>query len=535
MTKTACRRVCLYLIIIAAMAIFPVLPVGAQSDLLKEIDMASPAEKDLSKAIDSATPSDEKTTSPAAAGNDLLKEMDMAAPSAAQPIPKTETPPSDAGTILASAAEELAGTLKKNLHGSIRLRAFHYFQNAAERDGADTRKDYATALVKFTDKVKVKNWDFNIGGWLEFGNEENTYAETFFNQAFPDWERRRHLLEINELFANYAAADYNVILGKKAVTNGLSTLFSPSDRLRPQDLNDPMDPKDLNRWQARLDYFIDAATLSAVFLPVYQDNKGPSDSSRWIGEKKQGDAIEADVYDANNANMQEDRPKITDNNFGYFLRGKTTYKGWDLFASYYHGPNPFYVVREEQRPGPIPGTTQPVRIKEIIKVDTWATGFSTTHEKWEFHGEALYNYSYSGKDDSYFSYVGGATYTIDDWAKKVGLEKIDITVEYANEIVTNFQNAEGYVSSSKKSRLGRNDILSRVNLEYNDKLSFQFLSNFTLTYGAEGRYQKFLTKYKFRDGLIGKLGLEIFGGQPDSLYGRWYRNDRVIAELEYSF
>lgn len=539
----ASRRFILYLTIFMTILLSNVCPAAAQEDLLKEIDTVAPANNgkpaagdgdDLLKEIDAGTTPAAGPSAPST-GNDLLKEMDTAQPDTGKPGPKAKAPKPDFGMVIASASEELADTLHKNLHGSLRLRAFHFFQNAAEREGADTRKDYGTALLKFTDKVKVNNWDFNIGGWLEFGNEENTYAETFFHQAVPDWERRRHLFEINELFTNYSGTNYNLVLGKKAVTNGLSTLYSPADRLRPQDLNDPMDPKDLNLWQARLDYFTDSTTLSAAFLPVYQTNKMPSESSRWMGERKQGDALEADMYDSGNLNMQEDRPKLTDNNFGYFLRGKTTYKGWDLFASYYHGPNPFYVVREEQRATAVPGVTEPVRIKEVIKVDTWAAGFSTTHEKWEFHGEAIYNYSYDGKDDNYLSYVGGATYTIDDWAKKVGLEKIDITAEYANEIITNFQNAAGYVSSSKKSRLGRNDILSRVNLEYSDKLSFQFLSNFTLTYGAEGRFQKFQTKYKFRDGLTGKLAVEIFGGQSDSLYGRWYRNDRAIVELEYSF
>ena len=165
----------------------------------------------------------------------------------------------------------------------------------------------------------------------------------------------------------------------------------------------------------------------------------------------------------------------------------------------------------------------------------YAAGFNTTYESWEFHGEVVYNFSYDRKDDDYFNYVGGFTYTFDDFAKKLWLEKIEFTAEYANEIITRVQNAANFVSSSKKSRLGRNDILSRINFEYNNKLSFQFVCNFLVDQIDYGRFQRLEAKYKLRDGLISKLAGEFFGGQNDSTYGRWQKNDRIILEFEYSF
>ena len=464
--------------------------------------------------------------------DDLLKEMDK----------PTEAAPTDQkGKEKAAQAEAKPPTefakLVDNFHGSLRLRGVHYWQNPPEREGADTRNDFGNALFKFSDKVNYKNFALNVGGWVEYGNEENTYSGTSFSEFWQDMDRRRRILDISDLYINYSRETFNFLIGKKTLTNGMSTLYLPSDRMRPQDLNDPMDVKDLNIWQARLDYDVaEATTLTAAFLPVYQPQKTPSDTSRWMGERKQGDSMEFDLYDAGNANMREDVPKFSDTNFGYFARFKKKgFHGWDLFASFYHGPNPFYVVREEQVPGPTPGTTVSQRIKEVVKVDDYAAGFSTTYESWEFHGEVVYNYSYDRKDDDYFNYVAGFTYTFDDFAKKLWLEKIDVTVEYANEIITRVQNAPTYVSSSKQSRLGRNDILSRINFEYNNKLSFQFVCNFQVNQIDYGRFQRLEAKYKLRDGLISKLAGEFFGGQSDSLYGRWQKNDRIILEFEYSF
>jgi len=486
-------------------------------------------EDDLLKEMDKAAP---KSSEQKGQEDDLLKEMDKAGEAA----PQDQKGKEQVAQAEAKRPTELS-KLVDNFHGSLRLRGMHYWQNPPERDGADTRNDFGNALFKFSDKTGYKDFTLNVGGWVEYGNEENTYSGTSFSEFWQDMDRRRRILDISDLYINYSRETFNFLIGKKTLTNGMSTLYLPSDRMRPQDLNDPMDVKDLNLWQARMDYDVaEATTLTAAFLPLYQPQKTPSETSRWMGERKKGDSTEFDLYDAGNANMKEDVPIFSDTNFGYFARFKKKgFHGWDLFASFYHGPNPFYVVREEQVAGPIPGTTKPQRIKEVVKVDDYAAGFSTTYESWEFHGEVVYNYSYDRKDDDYFNYVGGFTYTFDDFAKKLWLEKIEFTLEYANEIITRVQNAETYVSSSKQSRLGRNDILSRINFEYNNNLSFQFVCNFQVNQIDYGRFQRLEAKYKLRDGLITKLAGEFFGGQSDSLYGRWQKNDRLILEFEYSF
>jgi hypothetical protein len=186
-------------------------------------------------------------------------------------------------------------------------------------------------------------------------------------------------------------------------------------------------------------------------------------------------------------------------------------------------------MREETEGG------KKVRIKETVKVGNYAAGFSTTYKKWEFHGEALYNFSYDGKDDNYVSYLGGATYTIDELAKKIWLEQIDLTVEYGGEIITREQDAPNYTQSSRKTRLGKNDLYCRANFKYNEDLSVEYVSNFELEENESGRYQKVQSKYRLRDGLIWKVAVEFFNGSDNSYYGRWYRNDRILTEIEYSF
>jgi len=409
-----------------------------------------------------------------------------------------------------------------NLEGSIRLRGHVFYRDPVDREGVDRRNPVGEALLRFntwtgSDKVRL-----TLAGWLEAGTQQDTYDGML---RWPqDKDRQRHYLDLNELYVSLFQDSYDITIGKKIFQNGISTLFSPADRYRPADSNDPMDPKDLGIWQTRADYYLDKYTFTAVILPIYTPAKQPSAHSRWSDTT--GDF---DIYDKDTTNqeVEEDFPAISINNVGYFARLKTTLAGWDLFVSGYHGLNPYYVLREEQRGG----TTY--TIKENIKVGNYAAGFSTTYKKWEFHGETLFNFSYDGKDDHYFTFVGGFTYTIDEWARKIFMEKIDITIEYANEVITKEQYADGYVESSRKGRLGRNDIFTRFNFKYDKDLSFQYISDFE--FAPSGRYNKIQSEYKIRPGLLWTMAAEFFNGKDDSYYGRWARNDRFITALKYSF
>ncbi|HPK52882.1 MAG TPA: hypothetical protein PK114_00385 [Smithellaceae bacterium] len=457
---------------------------------------------------------------------DLLKELDteISAEKSTDPLKDIDK--------ATAAAEPKKSTIKdqfvSHLSGSLRLRGMYFFRDPQERDDADMNNVMGEAMLKVSDWVGGEKWRVDVTAWAEGGSQKDTYASVFY--SLQDNDRRRKYFEVNELFLTLNQPDYNVTLGRKIFPNGLSTLYSPSDRLRPKDMNDPTDQKDYGIWQARLDYFLGQATVTAAVLPVFQSNKQPSETSRWMGSKRSNDNRDYDFYDDGSSNKREDDPaNITVNNIGYFARYKNTYKGWDLFFSVYHGPNLYYVMREETR------GTEKIRIKETVKVGNYAAGFSTTYKKWEFHGELLLNYSYDGKDDQYASGLAGATYTIDDLAKRIGLEQIDLTLEYGGEFVFRDQYANGYVQSSRKTRLGRNDIYSRANFKYNEDLSFEYVANFEMDNNDGGHYQKFQSKYRLREGLIWKTALELFNGSDNSYYGRWYRNDRLVMELEYSF
>ncbi len=421
-------------------------------------------------------------------------------------------------------------SLAKNLNGDVRLRFHHFWYKPDYREGIDKKFNVTEIRLKFSSYSTIGDLRLDFSGWVEAGAQDDTYAG--ISKVFQDKDRERRYVELSEIYLTYSMSDADLTIGKKIFKNGLSTLYSPADRHMVKDLNDPMDTKDFGLWQVKLDYYWGDYSFTCAILPVFQNSKSPSIYSRWTSSVSDEDEeSDSDFYsledDKDKSEVKDRDPGIKLRNIAYFVKAKGTIRGWDLFLSMYQGLNPYYVLKEEKV------GQKTYYIKKNIFIGEYAGGFSTTYKKWEFHGELLYNHSYDTKDDNYFNYVIGATYTIDDWLKKLHLKKMVITVEYAGETVIHEQSAKNYTKSSQETRAGRNDIFSHIRLDVSDDLIFKYESNFELP--KKGRVNKFVSEYKFKSGLKWRTGLEFFYGKKRSYYGRWRKNDRIITEFIYPF
>ena len=200
---------------------------------------------------------------------------------------------------------------------------------------------------------------------------------------------------------------------------------------------------------------------------------------------------------------------------------------WDVFASAYHGPGFYPVIKVEDR-----GNVVAI-IMENPNVFNFAAGFSTTWKDFELHGEALYNRTDKHRDDSYINYVGGVTYTDRDFARKLHLDRIDLTVEYAGEVITSDQNCRGYIVNSRYARIGRDDIFASARIGVNDDISLHYLAD--IVFWNKSRFHRVGASYRIRSGLVLGLDFEFFDGDRLSYFGRWRNNDRVITTLKWSF
>ncbi len=487
---------------------------------------------------------------------DLLDELDTLMDSGQEDGTKKEAVKAD---------QEIGDQISKHFLGELRLRGYGFFKDSPNPSPFVDDSDYVgEVLLKGSTWVQRDFWSVHASGWFEAGTQEDTYTWDGIGFLPRDRNRERNHLELNELYLTLSGENKDLTLGRKVFRPGISTIYSPSVRYRFLDLNDPLDWKDLGAWQATLDYYSGDTTFTGSIRPVYQPTKIPSSQSRWMLGSFGTDApgigpgglpnfnfnilpgsfdelvgilyyfwnliIGGDLGNAlagRNVIFQYDIPDYDPEDYGYYGRVKTTFGLWDVYGSVYHGPGIYPVLRYADL-----GNVVAV-VGEIPNVFNLSSGFSTTYKGFEFHGEALYNRTEDNKDDDYINYVVGVTYSDQVYVRKLGIERADVTVEYAGEKITRDPDPNERTISSRDARLGRDDIFVNLLLMVRDDLRFHYLGD--IVFWNRSQFHRFGGTYRIRPGLNLGLNFEFFSGDETSYFGRWRDNDRVIATLTWSF
>jgi hypothetical protein len=447
---------------------------------------------------------------------------------------RAQSDPFAAFAALETAAAEAAakpesgpvGKLAENLSGSAVLQYTAFFNDREKQTGSDNKNHFWNTVLNLETWTGGTDWRVDVSGWLQNGSQDKTFSgiSPYKGRLFRDTDDMDHrYITLNELYMTLNFNSWDLILGKKILKNGLAAIYSPADKLRPAAGFDPLNARDLGVWLAQADLYRGDYTWTLAVLPVYQPDKVPHTSSRWVNAPA-GQPPESDY------------PDIDPKNFGWFSRVKTTKSGWDLFASLYTGPGRQYVMKQT---GPL---TAERRVPDVINP---AAGYSTTRGRWEFHGEVAYTDSLRGQDQDFISCVQGTTLTIDgDRVSALGLEQILATFQVAWEWRTGDQTATDFITTSDSTRAGQSDLISRLQFKINSDLSLEYNSHIILE--KWGYANRFGGSWKQNSHLTWRAGAEFFGGSAGGgpaaglnnlgvNYGGWKRNNRLVASLEYKF
>jgi hypothetical protein len=437
----------------------------------------------------------------------------------------------------ASSISMILDKFSTNLTGSLGLKNKYFIHPRKDNSQTENqnRKQWSgEALLNFSTNTGLESWQLNFGGWLETGTQDQKYSG--YSQWLQDKDIKSHVLELNELYLQIFFSDFDLTIGKKIFKNGISTIYSPTDRYSPRDYHDPVATKALGSWLLRIDYYLEEMSLAAAVLPVFQPSKLPGKNSYWMAGYQDYDLLMYNVSFSTDS-IYEDLPEVNIENISYFIKGGKKAKGWDLFSCIYYGINPFYVLALQDfssgQQNSIPQASSIHLIKKNVKVITAATGFSTIIYNIEFHGEGLYNHSKNRKEDSYLHYVAGFTWTIDEAVQKIGLDRVDLVFEYIGTQITRKQSAPGYIRGFSDYGIGRDDLVSRLYLQVNEDLNFTI--HMALQPGENSVFSQLKMEYKFSDDLFFQTVFENFSGRDNTVFGTWEKCDRVILSLDYNF
>lgn len=425
--------------------------------------------------------------------------------------------------------------ISDNFKGEIEARYMAHDQYISNGTDLDNRKHFIEGLFDYESSFKLgKEFSFFHSGWFEYGNQKHTYGG--ITDVPTDIDDRRNIWEVDQVYATSSVGSLDVTAGRKVVKNSVNTLYSPADRLWIPESNDPLNVKEIGNWMVALDYYLGDTTFSYILMPWFNPPKEPHESNRWYGSSDDTTGASA----VNNLASSEDYPGFNIKKVQNFAKIKTTVKGFDFFVSGYYGRNASPVVRRYDyyvtTTTPLGITTrQKVSdfIKDYVQVLNYAAGLSTTLDNWELHGEFFYQNALADKDDDFIAFAPGATFTIDESVKKFSLDKIDITGEYAREVIKRYQSHHSYEQSSEGARYGRNNWLTRIIIKVNEDLRFAYGNDLDLNTG--GNMHNLGVEYKFHPGWEYSLNGELISGKSGSYWGQWRQNDRIVSSLKYTF
>jgi hypothetical protein len=450
-----------------------------------------------------------------------------------------------------SELSNLFGQFSKNLDLDIAVNSSYFFESMPGYD------DYSMEVrSKFSSWAGDPKHSFHFSGWLEIGSQKDTYSG--ITKFFRDEDRKRRIIEINEIYGILDLGEVEMTVGKKVLSPDTNSLYPLSGFYHSLDLNVPVEPRILGLWQVRADATIKETNFTAYLFPVFQDHKIPGSKSRWMTNKKYnqywfndefelssyfdflrsyllyyfGDIFELDktlkdLLDNKTVLIENDLPEFKLEEIGYGGKAKTSLGKFDIFGTAYFGPNPYPVVKIVDK-----GNYMSVQ-KKNPPVWRLATGGTATWRDFEFHTEIMYNSAINNTDDDYISYTGGLTYSSETLSSFMGIDLIQSRIDYAGEQITKDQNHEGYYFSSREIRQFTNDILFQLVMQINDDTNAIYFLDASLAYNAW--HHRISGSYRLYPGLVAECFVELFDGDDQSFIGRWKDNNRIGLKLTWTF
>jgi len=400
------------------------------------------------------------------------------------------------------------------LRGSLTLKSFAHFDEAPN----DHRHFRDEAILQVEWSRRFTDW-FGLRAIGEVRGDDVGFADELTFQI-PERSAHRSVLGLPEAYATLGRAPFEVTLGKQIFAWGTADAWNPTDNLNPYDYLDPFDSFKIGIWAAAARATVGPASLTAVIAPVFTPSRAPLRDTRWVPPIPPGVLLDnPELPSRDLANME------------YAARAKVTLRGWDVALSYFDGFEYNSVFRQSAvtvEPGIVLLRLTPV----YTRVKAPGLDFATTFGKLEIHGEMAGKFvERNGRDDRFQSIAGGS-YTWDALGLRY-LQQIIVAAEYAREtILSSRKHSDLFVPLGLTALPNTLVLRTQWKLTEETQVRVSALVDFA---GPTNHYLQAKVSHKLTDALHVEAGVEFFGGDRDTFFGRYRSNDRFFAVAKYYF
>lgn len=361
-------------------------------------------------------------------------------------------------------------------------------------------------------------------------------------------------LDIYEAYYRDAFGALNWSLGKQIKRWGKTDQISPIDTLNPQNLTEFIIPDYEERkipvWMAELSYKKDNFFIETFFIPFFEPAKLDYFGTDWAIFTH----IKSDLNDStalspslknyfNSIRVNEDEPTRDPDSFEYAARIGGTIKDVDIGFTYHYTTednphftqfpvknlaldNPSAVDDLLASIGSLTLTNEDIEV-EFLRTQIFGFEFETTLEKIGLRGEAAYSENTSFLTDSFTSkrqptlfYILGMDYS--------GENSLYVNFQFGHQHITHYDSSILYFERDNYSFIGqvKKDI-------WDDWLTADL--KYTYMLNDDSYYVSPRLIYSYIDNLSIILGLNLFEGSDNSIFGRYDRNDQILLDVSYQF
>ena len=377
---------------------------------------------------------------------------------------------------------------------------------------AMTRADLS-AQGSFSGGVK-----WHLGVRVDF---DAVYAlSDFYPQAVNDNQTLNVLLREN--YVDIGVGDWDFRLGRQQIIWGEMVGLLFGDVVSAKDMRHFVLPEfDILRipqWAARAEYFKGDFHAEAIWIPVASyDNIG----------KPGGQFYDYTVVPYGEATfLNEKIPTRNLANTNYGLRLSVLHNGWDVAGFAYSSMSVAPTFYREIIAGPQPSVVYQARHERI---DQYGTTFAKDLGSMVLKGEAVY--------------TGGQKYEVTDLTDADGLVEqntftwvLGLDFSQFTDTRINVQVFQNHFFDHDPNIIpatNENGYSLLVNRKFGDRFEAQVL--YVASFNRNDWMLRPRVSWNFEKNWDLAVGVDIFDGPPDGLFGRYDDSDRVYSEVRYSF
>lgn len=339
--------------------------------------------------------------------------------------------------------------------------------------------------------------------------------------------------DLREAYVDLYLGPVDLRFGKQIIAWGKADEINPTDNLNPQDLSDPTRTKadkKIGLLSLKSDLHLMDFTVSVVAIPTFVASRLPEPDSGW------------EFFSISDVPLpilpSYPESKLENSELG--VRLLKSIRNLDLSVSYFDGWDDIFT--------PVPPssvlTYAESQLSEVsipakyLRTKAIGADFATAISKFGLWGEmgCFITEDRDGTDplikNPYIQFVLGGDYRFEP--------RIKVNLQYLQEIVTRIDDDfEREIEYDNVSRMGMGPLLAkaistRIAKEFGDAPHTLELAGI---YDIENKGYVIKPQLSLSpvDGVNCYLGLNIFGGDSDSLFGRFKNNSEAYGRVKYSF